>query len=150
MPTCFEVADFFIANRDMDDDITMLKLQKLCSYAQAFALVLLDRPLFGNPIAAYTHGPVIRELLDAYRTEGRNPITTASTSLDSRCPFNSEELFVLETVNNYYGAYSASRLRNMSHEDFPGQFGTQEIISNSEIAKAFSSNKVIHAIQAAY
>lgn len=150
MATCFEVADFFIANKDIDDDITVLKLQKLCAYAQAFALILLERPLFDNQLRAYTHGPLIQELYEAYRTEGRNPLTTAASPLDARLPFSNEELFILETVNNYYGAYSASRLRNMSHDDFPGNFGTKEIIPNDAIRKAFRSNKVIKAIQEAY
>lgn len=150
MATCFDVADYFIANKDADDEMTVLKLQKLCAYAQAFSLSLLGRPLFANSLMAYTHGPLIREIYDAYRSEGRNPLTTASSSQDTRHNFNPEELFILETVNNYYGAYSASRLRNMSHEDFPGKFGTQEVISEDAIKESFGKNKIIIALQEAY
>lgn len=150
MATCFNVADFFIANTDQDDDITSLKLQKLCSYAHAFSLVLLGKPLFSNLLEAFTHGPVIRELYEAYRVLGREPLSTSLSLRDVRIPFTNEELFVLETVNNYYGAYSASRLRNMSHEDFPGDFGSQNVIPNDEIQKRFESNPIIKAIQEAY
>ena len=41
---------------------------------------------------------------------------SALSCQDVRLPFSGEELYILETVNNYYGAYTPSRLRNMSHE----------------------------------
>lgn len=145
--TCFDVAEYFLANKDADDEITMLKLQKLCAYAQAYALALLDRPLFENQILACTHGPVIEEIYNAWRSVGRNPITTVSSRTDARLPFTDEELFALETVNNYYGAYSASRLRNMSHADFPGNFGSREVIAQSDIKEKLGENRVIRAIQ---
>ncbi len=146
MHTCFEVADFFIANTDQDDEMTMLKLQKLCAYAQGFSLALLGRALFGNELKAYTHGPVVQELYEEYRSEGRNPLTSALSRQDVRLPFSGEELYILETVNNYYGAYTPSRLRNMSHEDFPGKFGTQEVIPMSAVKARFSENRVVKAI----
>lgn len=143
MSTCQDVANFFIANKDADDEMTMLKLQKLCAYAQAFSLALLGKPLFPNALRAYTHGPVVRELLDY-------PLNMKFDKLETRSPFNDEELFVLETVSNYYGAYSASKLRNMSHEDFPVDFNSHEAIDTENIKKYFENNKVIKAIKEAF
>lgn len=147
-----DVADYFIANADPDDGISHLKLQKLCAYAQAYQLALNGRRLFDAPLEAWTHGPVVRELYKAYRTSGKELLSTAvQPGVESRRPFSYEQLFVLETVNGYYGGYTASHLRNMSHEDFPGNFnGPQEVIEDSDIIEKFAENKVIVAIKEAF
>jgi hypothetical protein len=49
MPTCFDAADFFIANAEPNEGITHLKLQEMCAYAQAFSLILLRRRLMTPP-----------------------------------------------------------------------------------------------------
>lgn len=150
MATCFDTAEFFIANTDPDDIITDMKLQKLCAYAQAFALVLLGRPLFRDELKAFEHGPLIEPLYKVYRVFGKGPITTALSPVDVRVPFTPEELFILETVSNYYGAYTPGRLRNMSHSDFPGNFGSRAVIPHDEIRARFAGNAVVKAIQEAY
>ncbi len=146
----FAVADFFLANADPDDSITHIKLQELCAYAQAFSLALIGKPLFDDGLEAWPHGPVVPRLYEAYRVNGRSPITTTITAEESRLPFDDEELYILETVNSYYGAYAAHRLRNMSHDDFPGEFGPMKpIISNEAMRLRFNQNKAILAIREA-
>ena len=147
----FAVADFFLANADPDDTITHLKLQKLCAYAQAFSLALRDKPLFDDDLEAWPHGPVVRRMYEAYRANGRAPITTETTADDSRAPFDDEELYILETVNSYYGGYAPHRLRNMSHGDFPGDFrsAARPVISCDAIRRAFEQHKAIRAIREA-
>ena len=150
--SAFDVADYFIANADQDEGITNLKLQKLCSYAQAFFLALHGRRLFESPLEAWPHGPVIKKLYNLYRIHGKDKLSTdVQPGKESRRPFTPEQLFVLETVNDYYGRYAASPLRNMSHNDFPGDFdGPKAIIPDEEIAARFAGNKVIKTIREAY
>ena len=151
MPTCFDVADFFLANADPDDAITHMALQKMCAYAQAFSLVLLERRLFDDSLEAWQHGLVIRALYRQYCSSGRDALSTVVRADEARAPFSDEELFVLETVNSYYGRYAARVLRNMSHSDFPGDFGPAKAeIPDSAIAAKFSENKIIKNIRAAY
>ena len=151
MATCFDVADFFLANADMEETITHMKLQKLCAYAQAFSLVLLKKRLFDDALEAWTHGPVTRALYKEYQPFGKSVLSTAALAGDSRVPFSDEELFILETVSNYYGRYSAPTLRNMSHDDFPGNFGpAKQEISDSDIVARFNENKIIQNILSAY
>ncbi|MBQ7585979.1 MAG: DUF4065 domain-containing protein [Desulfovibrionaceae bacterium] len=144
-----DVADFFLANADPDDLITHLKLQKLCAYAKAFSLAILDQPLFNEPLEAWMHGPVVRRIYEEYRANGKNPITTTTSADESRQGFDETELYVLETVNSYYGAYAAPRLRNMSHDDFPGDFEShsKNVIPDDEIRARFLQNKVVLAIK---
>ena len=154
MPTTnlFDVADYFIANADPDEGITNLKLQKLCSYAQAYHLVLHGRRLFDAPLEARSHGPVVGQLYERYRPYGKNPLSTdVQRGEESRRPFTHEQLFILETVNDYYGRYTAWPLRDMSHEDFPGDFdGPKAVIPDNEIAAKFMENKVIKALKEAF
>ena len=54
-------------------------------------------------------------------------------------------------VNNYYGRYRTPVLRNMSHSDFPGDFGpAKPEIPDSAIAARFSENKIIQRIRVVY
>jgi uncharacterized phage-associated protein len=150
MATCFEVADYFIANADQDEGVANMKLQKLCSYAQGFSLALRDKPMFDDVIEAWTHGPVVPKLYERFRACGKNPIQSDTLPQASRLPFSDEELFVLETVNNYFGRFSASELRNMSHIDFPGDFNAKEKIPASDIRARFEENKIIKNIKEVY
>ncbi len=43
-------------------EISTMKLQKLCYYAQAWSLVWDDQPLFPEEFEAWANGPVCREL----------------------------------------------------------------------------------------
>lgn len=150
MATCFEVADFFIANTAPGSSMTHVKLQKLCSYAKAFSLALLGTPLFADPLQAFRRGPVVRALHDKYRGRQIKPLPPEVSARTVRVPFTDEELFVLETVNDYYGLYSETDLQNMSHKDFPGKFGSEEVIPDDAIRERFASNAVIKAIKEAY
>ena len=57
--------------------ITNLKLQKILYYIQAQSLKQNKKPLFSNPIEAWRHGPVVREVYSYYREYMNLPITDA-------------------------------------------------------------------------
>ncbi|MDR2695194.1 MAG: DUF4065 domain-containing protein [Deltaproteobacteria bacterium] len=123
----------------------------MCAYAQAFSLVLLERRLFDESLEAWQHGPVIRVLYRQYCSCGKAALSTAVRADESRAPFSDEELFILETVGNYYGRYRAPVLRSMSHSDFPGDFGpAKPEIPDSAIVARFNENKIIQKIRSAY
>lgn len=148
MATIEAVSDYFLANCDPDEGLSNLKLQKLCAYAHAFSLALCDVPLFDAPLHAWPHGPVIPQLYHQYRAYGKMPISSDVRPSESRLPFTDEELYVLETVNNYYGRYAAWTLRDMAHNDFPGDFDNpnRPLIPNDRIKANFLENKVVKTI----
>lgn len=149
MSKAIQVADYFLANADPDEGITNLKLQKLCAYAQAFSQALRRSPLFSEALHAWTHGPVIPKIYTMYKPYGKNPISTDVSREDSRAPFSPEELYILETVNGYYGRFAAWTLRDMSHADFPANFNdpSRPKIPLDKIEEAFSKNKVVKALR---
>ena len=50
-----------------DTDITPMKLQKLLYYCQGYSLALTGKPIFSEPIKAWTHGPVIDSVYQEYK-----------------------------------------------------------------------------------
>lgn len=133
MLTCFDVANYFLAlvDEDAGDAMTNLKLQKLAYYAQGVCLALYDRQIFGEKILAWQHGPVVRELYDEYCGFGRNPIPSLEEGIDLT-KYSAEDLDTLDEVNAVYGQYSATKLRNMTHEEAPWK----ETAMNCEITVA--------------
>jgi len=120
MLTCFDVANYFLMKgEDAGDLISNLKLQKLAYYAQGFSLALLGKPLFGEQVEAWMHGPVVPELYHKYKEQGNQGLV-ASESVDLG-KFSADEQELLDEVFKVYGQFSAWKLRNMSHEELPWQ-----------------------------
>jgi uncharacterized phage-associated protein len=51
-------------------DVTPMKLQKLVYYVKGFSLVLLGRPIFGEKLEAWRHGPVCPDLYHRLKSHG--------------------------------------------------------------------------------
>ncbi len=117
-----DVANFFLAraNPEYGDFLSNLKLQKLCYYgAGLIAAVRSDdtKPLFNDPIEAWLHGPVVPRLYRKYKNYGADAIPSVS-SFDFE-KFDANDRRVLDDVYDFYGQYSAWKLRNMTHEEQP-------------------------------
>jgi uncharacterized phage-associated protein len=148
MATCFDVADYFIATADSETGISHLPLQKLCAYAQAVSLALGEGALFPDEIRAWKHGPVIKPLYDKYKACGRDSIDPEGLDAEHAIAvFSPETRFVLEAVRSFYGRFNAWALRDMSHADFPGDFGSRRTISCEAMAEAFADNALVRQIR---
>lgn len=100
-----------------DNDVSNLKLQKLCYYAQGLITPMRGKRLFAEDIAAWDHGPVVPSLYHKYKSNGSQPIPPVTD-------FPLEEIddcdrAALNDIYEYYGQYSPWRLRNMTHEEKP-------------------------------
>lgn len=102
------------------EGITHLKLQKLLYYAQGVYLALEDERLFSEPLEAWDHGPVVRDVYDTYCVFGRNqiiiPATTENNEIVRKIEENNKAREALELVYNSFAIYTAWQLREMSHE----------------------------------
>jgi len=121
MPTTYraiDVAHYFLALSNPDEnDISNLKLQKLCYYAQGFVSAMRGAPLFSDRIEAWDHGPVIPNVYHVFKMHGSAPIPFPGNA--NLPEFDSSDARALQDVYEYYAQYSAWRLRNMTHEDRP-------------------------------
>lgn len=143
MATVFEVANFFLGMEENNDsDITNLKLQKLCYYAQGVFMALNDgQPLFDEELVKWDHGPVCKALYHEYKAHGSNVIPAPENKGGN--VFTPEQLDVLEDVYSYFGQFSAWKLRNMTHEEDPW-LGTKdsEVIKKEDIYSYFKNHVI--------
>jgi uncharacterized phage-associated protein len=139
------IAKWFIAWAEAEgEEISNLKLQKLLYYAQGHHFGQQHKPLFPDPIQAWSHGPVVPDVYHAYKGAG-----SASIILPDEDPFTWDDIDpetseFLSTVWNTYGGYSAGRLRNMTHEEPPWRNHFRDdarhiIIPQSEIEQYFAA-----------
>jgi uncharacterized phage-associated protein len=119
MANVFDVAAYLLSKADIEegDGMTHLKLQKLLYYCQGFSLVLLKEPLFENVIEAWAHGPVVPDVYYEFKRYGNGIIDSIGPGSASALSDNKREL--IDEVYDVYGGYSASKLRNLTHNERP-------------------------------
>lgn len=91
------------------------KLQKLCYYAQAWALVWDDRHLFRERIEAWANGPVVPALYKRHR--GRFNIQTIGDGDPSKLDPELRE--TVDIVLDAYGDDPAASLSALTHREPP-------------------------------
>ncbi len=101
--------------KEMGQDITNLKLQKLVYFAQGWSLALQEHPLFEEEIQAWTYGPVIPELYRVAKVYENKPINGCLSARD-RIPRGSEEWNVIEEMMKALVEYTPMQLVKLSHE----------------------------------
>ena len=112
MKNVFEVAEWFLHRKSL----THKQLQKLCYYAQAWHLALLNRPLFEEEIQAWIHGPVIPALYPIYADYGWNKIKRLAGESPE---FESDTLDVLKAVYHTYSNLDGGQLEILTHSESP-------------------------------
>ncbi|MQU07685.1 Panacea domain-containing protein [Pseudomonas helleri] len=147
MHSCFDVAKYFLAqsSEDAGDLISNLKLQKLVYYAQGFSLALSGRPLFDEHIEAWLHGPVIPALYHHYKDFGSGHIPHP-VAFDLGI-FTAQERELLDEAYEFYGQYSAWRLRQLTHDESPWREsyreGSNQVIHRDSMTRFFQT-QVVH------
>ncbi len=116
MPSAYQVAQYIIGfSHEHGDPISNLKLQKLLYYAQAWHLALYDAPLFGDPIEAWVHGPVVPSVYGEYKMWSWRPIDVEPEEED----FDSQARDHLDEVMDVYAGLSAYDLEKLTHQEDP-------------------------------
>lgn len=143
-----DVAKFALAQADADDnDISNLKLQKLCYYAQGLVTAMRGERLFEERVVAWDHGPVVTDIYHAYKEHGGRTIPVV-TDFDSSI-FDKSDKQALEDIFEFYGQYSAWRLRNMTHEEKPWM-DAYKVAQGSEITTEAMKSFFLPQIDADY
>jgi uncharacterized phage-associated protein len=144
MLTCYDIAQYLLAKADEDagDLISNLKLQKLAYYAQGFALALLDKPLFSEPIEAWIHGPVVPALYHEYKGFGSGALPPPVALDFAKYDLGTREL--LDEVYAIYGQFAAWKLRDMTHQEPPWRdTPTGEEITHDALCAYFKTQVLV-------
>ena len=149
--TAADVANYFLnwVNKEGESGevLTNLKLQKLVYYAQGFALAILGRPLFKEPIEAWGDGPAVPALFYEYENDGiigDTPPPPPENYTASEW-FDKDEIKLLTDVFLEFGQYSAWRLRDMAYaeptwkEAWDSRKGKTEVITHRKLKEYFST-----------
>lgn len=113
MANIFDVACYILEKMP---DITTMKLQKLCYYAQSWSLAWDERPLFDEDFRAWANGPVCYELYDLHR--GKSKIDKEDIAANkSEDEFSDDELETLEVILSDYGNKSPHYLSELTHKE---------------------------------
>lgn len=94
-----------------------MRLQKMLYYAQGWSLALLRRPLFFQPIQAWKHGPVVREVYHAFQGKS-NGIDLEEIGMPDR-DLPDVENRLLRLVWEEYIRYTPGQLRARTHQEKP-------------------------------
>lgn len=132
-----------VANRFLElaekrgQSLTPMQLLKLVYIAHGWMLGLTGHPLINQEVEAWQYGPVIRDLYNAVRVHGRNPIFgKVWTPAEQLSP---AQINMIDQVYDLYGELNGIQLSNITHMPGtpwdrtyrPGAFGS--IIDNSVI-----------------
>lgn len=137
-----EIAHFFIWRSGQDADageaITNLKLQKLLYYAQGFHLALHKKPLFSDKIEAWAHGPVVPTIYRKFKAYGSQAIP-----FDKKRPdLPKAKMDFLQEMYNFFGQFSAWRLREMTHQEPPwrdADSSDSKLITHESLTRYFKT-----------
>lgn len=111
-----DVANFFIdvINSDEEGSVTNLQLNKIVFFAQAWSLVLKNKPLFDEDFRAWDYGPVLPSIYHKFKDNGKQYIARVSDNIFEDV-FDSETIDLLLDVYREYSKYSATELVNLTH-----------------------------------
>lgn len=103
------------ANYGEGELMSNMKLQKMLYYQQGFHLAYLDTPLFDEEIEAWMYGPVVPCVYNRFKGNGNSGLEPSSEEIQ----LSDLEEALFNEVFQVYGAYSASGLMNMTHNESP-------------------------------
>lgn len=110
--TIFSVAKYILQKCD---EMSTMKLQKLCYYAQAWYLVWNNEPLFAEDFQAWANGPVCRELFKKY--QGKFNVSKADFAEYDDMPEELQE--DVDDVLDFYAEKSGQWLSELTHKERP-------------------------------
>lgn len=120
MAAAIEVARYIVqlaAEQEEPDALTPLRVQKLLYYAQGWHLAVYGIPLFVEPIEAWMHGPVVRDVYGYLSSHGNLGVDPAVIGAPQH--LSEEHKTYLRGFWDSYRDFSAYRLYKATHTEQP-------------------------------
>ena len=121
MASIHDICDYIIVKLDeAGDNPSVLKIQKLLYYVQAWNLAIKKEPMFDGRFQAWVHGPVNREIYSRFvDSKFMYSTITAEDSKNGADNLADEEKLSVDDVLEIYAQYSGSQLEDMTHKEEP-------------------------------
>ncbi len=119
--TALSVANFFIEQKN-NDNVDVLKLNKIVYIALGFSLALKDFDLFKDEVQAWKMGPVVPSVYHSFKDKKYNVLTTPAEidgeELVPKITKEDEEIYsLLTTVWNIYRDKNGKTIMGHTHTD---------------------------------
>lgn len=112
-----QIANFFIrSSQNTGDELTPMKLIKLCYIAHGWNLALYNEALLDEVIQAWQYGPVIQSLYRDFKHYGNSQITELIKAGDGYPQADSAALPLLNKIWEVYKKYDGVQLSAMTHQ----------------------------------
>lgn len=131
--------------------VNTMQLQKLVYYCQAYHLAWFGKPMFLEPVQAWTHGPVVRELWELHRRQISITKDDLKRSADlarvEEVDLDERQEMVVDAVCSALGGLTGWQLRNRTHDEDPwknhfdhSDGWHEEVIPHDEMARYYSDS----------
>jgi uncharacterized phage-associated protein len=129
---------------------SVLKVQKLLYYAQAWFLAIHGRPLFNEDFQAWVHGPVCRTVYDRFKSSKSmyGVVTEEDIGTPAGGTLSPEVRDHLDEILENYGEFSGVQLEQLSHQESPWREArkglnelerSENVISNETMQSYYSA-----------
>lgn len=112
MSSVHDVAAYIIG---VEGNISTMKLQKLCYYAQGWHLAWHDEALFDEPIQAWRMGPVCPALYSKHK--GKASVSSWPDGRDSELTPTQKK--TIDIIVDFYRPYNGFDLGKRTHQERP-------------------------------
>lgn len=115
--SALDIANYFLfkAQKENQELLSNLKLQKLVYYAQGLHLAVYGKALFKDKIQAWNYGPVVPRLYHRYKEYEAGGIP-ADPNFNPAL-IDKETMDFLDEIYDVFGQFSAIRLMEIAHGD---------------------------------
>ena len=113
MANVFDVANYILEKKGAT---SVMKLQKLVYYSQAWSLTWNEQPLFEEDIQAWVNGPVVRGLYNAHRGNYKVEPNFFNGNSES---LNKYQMETIDKVLAFYGDKDPQWLSELTHMESP-------------------------------
>ena len=135
MANIFDVAKYILSS--IGDEISTMKLQKLCYYSQAWNLVWENEALFEEDFWRWENGPVCKELFNIH--QGKFCIS-ANQIPDYKCSgadLSIENIRNIDQIIEDYGKFNGAELSEMTHKEAPWLNTPKNCIIEKPVIKSY-------------
>jgi uncharacterized phage-associated protein len=109
---------------ELNTSVTQLQLYKIVYFAHGWYLAVNSEKLISQSFEAWSYGPVIRVLRDAFKDFGREPITSKAERFDiftgELRPIdaitNDRDIVFINQIVDFYHVYDGWELSDLTHE----------------------------------
>lgn len=115
--TSQQIANFFIrSSQNTGNELTPMKLIKLCYIAHGWNLALYNEALLDEAIQAWQYGPVIQSVYRDFKHYGNSQITELIRVGDEYPLPHQDALPLLRKIWDVYKKYTGVQLSAMTHQ----------------------------------